>query len=1142
MTTEAIAVSYGRDGDQNRTAIAYPDIANADLLSRIPAGAATILDVGCGTGALGFAYRDINPQARLLGIERDPDAAALAGTRLDAVACVDVEQNPLPFEFSRGIDCLIYGDILQQLRAPWTVVQRHLEVLNPGGTVLICVPNTEHWSIAARLLRGTWNYEGAGLLDVHHLRCFTLHNLKRALTDTGLIIREVHSRIFAPEQARHFIQMLAAGLPNLGIGQQEYAERAMPLQYVLCAERANLNVTTVTTAQPAAPGKTSGETTAERPQPLPRDEIPATAAAAEIVYFERSAQFTASTVIELGPTFTEQAVRPFMCPSRSAEVRAFRFQDVALNTACMLLFCGGLPIKDTHYLLHDEQFRNARIERDRLVYLPSDRPYIIGCNRDHTNYYHWLVQALPAVDWGVRTRSGERPCLALPSLAPWQERSLELLGLAALPRLTLDPASHYQFPDVEYSEFLNGRTAFEISLRAIETFRRMKAAVPARPTGKPIIYVARTDTKSRVAVNEAELISRLSEEGVDIIIPGSLTLDEQINIFRNARLVIGAHGAGLSNVVFCDPEAVLYELIPDHYRNCCMNRLALAAGLHYAADLFPSPGKGWVHHRTWSYDIDTVVTRVRVLKNRTQFSVRGDADNQKIQDSEMPLKTLLMNFESLGDNCEFGLVQRRASAEPLGLLRFASPYVPVEIRPRVVTDALRNKFDGLGEPSTIRLTLEGDTPPREIVVRESAYQLMHHTFKHEGEVDLESFRLQEAKRLTFLRGKLLTDLAAAEKIWVWKSNHPISNEHIDNLLDAITAYGPNVLLWVVTADADHPPGSAERVSDSLLKGYVSRFAPYGNAGQIDFDDWFKVCRNAHAIWREANPAAEPSIAAPVAGSDRGLLAGDLDEPQGTGAPEPRQSSLQPETGGDREFAASNELFLRRARNGYYDFLDIGTRDAGGFVVASQLGGHRGLGFDTDPASVKGNLAAGRDVVCLDVSVLDSGNVRSRFAVCHHVLEHLPNIYEVGHVIDSLARICTDFLFIAGPCFDHEDYLYRCGLKAFHSAMLDHTCRFKTLDLITLLHELGLRHYAIGVSLPIENSDSEFVVSAAAPNEVWRWESLRSLPRPRITFDPTLYRDVVCVVALDEKIDPVSKLTSYRFGQQKTERIIHVANW
>ena len=93
----------------------YPDHLNADLLDRIPLGAAIVLDVGCSTGALGAAYRRLNPRARLLGIEADPAAAEVAARRLDEVAVVDVEDDPLPFQLDRPIDCIIYGDVLEHL-------------------------------------------------------------------------------------------------------------------------------------------------------------------------------------------------------------------------------------------------------------------------------------------------------------------------------------------------------------------------------------------------------------------------------------------------------------------------------------------------------------------------------------------------------------------------------------------------------------------------------------------------------------------------------------------------------------------------------------------------------------------------------------------------------------------------------------------------------------------------------------------------------------------------------------------------------------------------------------------------------------------------------------------------------------------
>ena len=208
-----------------------PEQADNDILSRIPLSARVVLDVGCGTGALGAAYRRLNPRARLLGIDKDADAAAIAARRLDEVAVVDVEQHPLPFP-DRPIDCIIYSDVLEHLRDPWSVMRRHVEVLSPNGMLLICVPNVEHWSFVERLLRGNWDYEPSGLLDATHLRWFGLESMHKALAAFGLFPCDVHPRVFDAESAEGFVAAMAHSLTVLGIDPHAYLQRAAPLQYV----------------------------------------------------------------------------------------------------------------------------------------------------------------------------------------------------------------------------------------------------------------------------------------------------------------------------------------------------------------------------------------------------------------------------------------------------------------------------------------------------------------------------------------------------------------------------------------------------------------------------------------------------------------------------------------------------------------------------------------------------------------------------------------------------------------------------------------------------------------------------------------------------------------------------------------------
>jgi hypothetical protein len=94
----------------------------------------------------------------------------------------------------------------------------------------------------------------------------------------------------------------------------------------------------------------------------------------------------------------------------------------------------------------------------------------------------------------------------------------------------------------------------------------------------------------------------------------------------------------------------------------------------------------------------------------------------------------------------------------------------------------------------------------------------------------------------------LDGLRLAEKVCVWKSNIPQNEADIRGLLNAIKAYGPNPLLWLTQCDGSHKAGEVEDLGNGLFKGYVTRFAPYDRAGDIDSETWYEVCsRSTHVI-------------------------------------------------------------------------------------------------------------------------------------------------------------------------------------------------------------------------------------------------------------------------------------------------------
>lgn len=196
-----------------------------------------------------------------------------------------------------------------------------------------------------------------------------------------------------------------------------------------------------------------------------------------------------------------------------------------------------------------------------------------------TNYYHFLFDALPRYGIFRECLPGHHiDAVILPQSAGYQRELIEMMGLRTH---LLDPTDGAWY---QADRLLVPSTPNESISCPRWVLDWVRATFPPSHNGgaRRRLYVSRGDEpNTRRYVYEEELTSTLSKWGFESIDPGRLTVQEQINTFADAEIVVGAHGAGLTNIAFCPADAAVIELFAKDYVHLGLWSVAAAAGLDY---------------------------------------------------------------------------------------------------------------------------------------------------------------------------------------------------------------------------------------------------------------------------------------------------------------------------------------------------------------------------------------------------------------------------------------------------------------------------------------------------------------------------------------------------------------------------------
>ena len=192
------------------------------------------------------------------------------------------------------------------------------------------------------------------------------------------------------------------------------------------------------------------------------------------------------------------------------------------------------------------------------------------------NYFHWMFDIIPKINiiklgYGLKNID----YFYMPKLQYFQKKILKILKIKKIKFIDSNKYKHIQADNLivpDHAWYFKGKVFKEANNlpKWIVNWLKNSFINKSKYNSKiKKLFIDRSESKFNHCklINNNEIIIALKKKGFKIIQVGKLSFERQISLFRNAKVIIGPHGAAFTNLLFCRPKTQIIEIKPKNRPN-----------------------------------------------------------------------------------------------------------------------------------------------------------------------------------------------------------------------------------------------------------------------------------------------------------------------------------------------------------------------------------------------------------------------------------------------------------------------------------------------------------------------------------------------------------------------------------------------